>query len=255
MYIKIFIVIFYFFSNYVFARDAGQTEITTEEGIEVYQKEKYYLLKKNVIINSDNFNLTADNVKAYFEKDLYDIVDIHSKGKVVLISNKGIEAKGDKIDFNIKNENILIEGKNSFLNNKNFEMKSDELIKVDNISGKFKLTGINSQITTSDTIIIGHSIDGNYINIDGENVVQKLHVEDKTQVNIKTDKLNMFSLKADFDRENDIIELFDNVKIFKGEELITGDYARINTIDDSYSITSNKTKKVTAILKRTDTDE
>ena len=33
------------------ARDVGQTEITTEDGIEVFQDEKYYLLKKNVEIH------------------------------------------------------------------------------------------------------------------------------------------------------------------------------------------------------------
>ena len=174
------------------------------------------------------------------------------EGDVVLISSKGVEAKGKKIDFNIKNEDIYIEGENSFLNNKDFEMKSNQSIKVNNLTGKFKLIGLNSQITTSDTIIIGSIIDGIYINVNGENVVQTLHAEDKTQVNIKTKTLNMFSKKADFDRENDIIELFENVKIFREEELITGDYARINTVDESYYVTSNTTKKVKVLLKRKD---
>ena len=39
-----FLIIFLSFST--MGREAGQTEITTEEGIEVFQKEKYYLLKK-----------------------------------------------------------------------------------------------------------------------------------------------------------------------------------------------------------------
>ena len=61
-------------------REAGQTEITTEEGIEVFQKEKYYLLKKNVKITSDQFELNADLVKAYFDEGLYDIEKIYSNG-------------------------------------------------------------------------------------------------------------------------------------------------------------------------------
>ena len=249
---KKLLIILCLFTNLVAARDIGQTEITTEEGIEVYQKEKYYLLKKNVEIQSDNFSLKAQKVKAFFEKDLYDIVDIHSEGDVVLISNKGVEAKGKKIDFNIKNEDIYIEGEKSFLNNKDFEMKSNQSIEVNNLTGKFKLIGVNSQITTSDTIIIGSIIDGKYSNVNGENIVQTLHAEDKTQVNIKTKTLNMFSKKADFDRENDIIELFEKVKIFREGELITGDYARINTVDESYYVTSNTTKKVKVLLKRKD---
>ena len=62
----------------------GQTEITTDEGIEVFQKEKYYLLKKNVKIISDEFELKADLVKAFFDEDLYDIGEIYSNGNVIL---------------------------------------------------------------------------------------------------------------------------------------------------------------------------
>ena len=46
--IKLLIIIL-FLSSSILSREVGQTEITTEEGIEVFQKEKYYLLKKNVI--------------------------------------------------------------------------------------------------------------------------------------------------------------------------------------------------------------
>ena len=99
-----------FFVNPLESREVGQTEITTEEGIEVYQKEKYYLLKKNVIIESDRFSLSAQKVKAFFEKDLYDITDIYSEVDVYLKSPRGLEASGEKIDFNAKKEDIYIEG-------------------------------------------------------------------------------------------------------------------------------------------------
>ena len=78
------LIIFCLFTTILNARETGQTEITTEGGIEVYQKEKYYILKENVVIKSDNFNLKADLVKAFFDKDLYDITNIHSKGNVIL---------------------------------------------------------------------------------------------------------------------------------------------------------------------------
>ena len=46
-YLSIFILIF-FYSVELISREAGQTEITAEDGVEVFQDEKYYLLKKNV---------------------------------------------------------------------------------------------------------------------------------------------------------------------------------------------------------------
>ena len=244
------LIIFCFFTTILSAREIGQTEITTEEGIEVYQKEKYYLLKKNVEIISDNFKLTADLVKAFFDKDLYDITNIQAEGNVILKSTKEIQAMGNKIDFNAKNENIHIEGKGSYLKNKTIIMKSDKLIEVNNDSGEFKLSGFNSEITTTNLLITGTKIDGNFINKKGENIVEKLKVEDNSQIFIKTETLEMYALKAEYDKKNNIIELFDNVKIFRNEELITGDYAKINTLDESYKITSKKTKKVKVLLKK-----
>ena len=56
------------FSNSGISKGIGETEITTEDGIEVFQEEKYYLLKKNVEISSDELELKGDNVKIFFEK-------------------------------------------------------------------------------------------------------------------------------------------------------------------------------------------
>ena len=244
------LIICFFVTSLLDAREIGQTEITTDEGIEVYQKEKYYLLKKNVDIKSDNFNLKANQVKAFFDKDLYDIISIYSEGNVILESMQGIKATGSKINFNTINENINITGEKSYLSNKKIIMKSDGLIEVKNNSGEFNLFGINSKIKTTDLEIIGTKIEGNYIFINGENVVEKLKVEDKTQIYIKTETLDMYSLKAEYDKKNNIIELFENVRIFRGEELITGDYAIINTLDETYKITSNKSKKVKILLNK-----
>ena len=42
----IFFLIVLLNNTYAFSRNIGETEITTEDGIEVFQEEKYYLLKK-----------------------------------------------------------------------------------------------------------------------------------------------------------------------------------------------------------------
>ena len=248
---KIIIIFYFLFSSILQARELGQTEITTEEGIEVYQKEKYYLLKKNVEIESDNFKLTAQIVKAYFDKDLYDIVEIYSQENVVLESNRGLKVLGNEVDFNVKNETINVRGKNSFLQNTEITMTSDEFIALNNTSGEFKLYGLNSKLITNEMKISGEDIKGKYINIEGENLIERLNVQDSNQVNIKTENSNMFAKKAEYNKQENIIELFENVKIIRDNELITGDYAKINTLDESYKITSNKTKKVKVLLKKT----
>ena len=241
-----------FFSFNSNARETGQTEITAEEGIEVFQNEKYYLLKKDVDIISDNFQLKADLVKAYFDKDLYDIIKIESEGNVKLKSKRGLVANGNIINFSTKEENISVYGKNSSLIYGNINMYSEEIIKVNNISGKFYLKGPKSELKTDSIQIFGNIIDGMYLNIEGVNEVQTLYVEDKTLANIITETMNMFALKGVYNKKDNIIELFDNVKVIRGEEIITGDYANIDTLNDSYKIKSKNKKKVKALIINTD---
>ena len=212
--IKILIFFFIlFFSLDQNSREIGQTEITTEEGIEVYQKEKYYLLKKNVQIDSDKFSLSAEKVTAHFEKDLYDITEVYSEGNVLLESSNGTTVKGQKVDYDVKNEKIYIQGKQSFLTNNDFTMKSNENIKINNFLGQFELNGLNSELITSQVEIIGEKILGNFSEINGENIIKKLNAKDNNQVYIKTSNMEMYALEAKYDYNTNIIELFSKVKM------------------------------------------
>ena len=246
------LIIFLFCSPSILSREVGQTEITTDEGIEVFQKEKYYLLKKNVSIISDNFELKADLVKAYFDKDLYDIYKIESETDVILKSSKGILAKGDKINFSTKNENITIKGNNSSLTYGNIYMFSQDLVKVDNLNGNFLIKGNGAELKTDSIHIFGSLIKGNFVTIDKLNEVEKLYVEDDKQANIKTENINMFAKKANYNKQDNIIELFENVKVIRGNEIITGDYANIDTLNESYKVKSNNdNKKVKVLISQT----
>ena len=65
----------------------------------------------------------------------------------------------------------------------------------------------------------------------------------------------MYALKAIYDKKNNIIELFDKVKVIRDKESIVGDYARINTLDESYKVTSNKSDKKVRVLLKEKEDE
>jgi len=251
---KIFLLLIFliFIVGNANSRNIGETEIITEEGIEVFQNEKYYLLKKNVIINSDQFNLTGDFVKIFFEKDLYDIVNLFAEGNVNLNSeNYGINGNGEKIKINVKSEEIEISGVNSSLILENTNMYSDGNIKVNNNDGSFFLYGKNSQLTTDNINIKGNKINGIFSNNSKEKEINELYVEDDKILNIKTDDLDMYSNRAVYNKKTSIIELFDNVKVIRGSEIITGDYGILDTTKNSYKVSSINSKKVKAIISNT----
>ena len=239
--------------NSALTRNIGETEITTDDGIEVFQEEKYYLLKKNVEILSDEFNLNGQIVKVYFEKDLYDIKKLIAKNSVNFISELyNIKGSGTNLEFNFKKEEILVYGNDSKLFLEKTEMSSDGKILVNNIDGSFYIHGNNSKLISDDIFIKGSKIDGEFSIINEKRDIANLVVEDDTQLNIKTDDIIMFSKKAIYDKESSIIELFEDVKINRGNEVITGDYGRLDTKNNSYKVSSNEKTKVKAIIMNSD---
>ncbi|MDC3016999.1 hypothetical protein OAZ90_00260 [Pelagibacteraceae bacterium] len=233
----------------VYARELGQTEITAEDGIEVYQDEKYYLLKKNVKIESDDLNLIGDTIKIYFDEDLYDIKKIDANGNVNIISKTNdINANGTKVVFYTNKEEIFIDGLGSKLTTKNITMISDGFINVKNLVGEFILNGTNSKITTENITIEGNLIEGFFNSESNLNDIKNIKVTDEKLAYVKSNDTEMYANLIKYNKETSLIELEDNVKIIDGSETITGDYAEINTETNSYKINSSNSKSVKVII-------
>ena len=249
---KIFINLFIIFliSTNVFSREKGETEITTEDGVEVYQNEKYYLLKKNVEIKSDSFNLSADDVKINFENSLYDITALDAKGNVNFNSFEfNLKGFGNILNFKVKNEELNIQGIGSELKTDTIEMFSDGSIKVNNVSGNFSLKGPNSKLINESIIIEAESIDGKFFNKDGVKQISILNVIDKKESYVKNNDTEMFAKKINFDHNSSLIELIDEVTIIRNDETISGDYGTLDTKNNSYKIKSNDQTKVKVIIQ------
>ena len=250
--IIIFFLIIFVNIKYASGRNIGETEITTDDGIEVFQEEKYYLLKKNVEIVSDEFELTGDLVKIYFERDLYDIKELIASTGVNFKSNTyNIEGKGETFKFNIQNEKINVNGEKSELFLETTKMFSDGSITVDNLAGSFFIQGSNSKLISDTIFITGTMINGILYNKNGTREISNLEVQDEDILSIITEDTEMFSKKAFYDKEKSIIELFDSVTIKRGGEIITGDYGVLDTSKNSYKVSSNNSNKVKVIISNT----
>ena len=251
---KIFLIIIIFlFSNLSFARNIGETQITTEEGIEVFQNEKYYLLKKNVKIESDNFTLYGDTIKIFFDKDLYDIQIIDAVGNVRLDSIEyNMKASGDYLLFKVIPEDIFIKGKDSVLITEDVEMYSDGEINVKNVNGNFLIKGPNSSLKAETLYIEGYDIDGIFQNTINGKEFKILNVNDEDIAYLKTEDTDMYANIVKYSKESAIIRLENNVKIIRDGETITGDYGTLNTNNNSYKVKSKDSKKVKVIILETD---
>ena len=249
---KIFLklVIIFLISFNLYSREIGETEITTEDGIEVFQNEKFYLLKKNVNIESDNFTLSADDVKINFDKNLYDITNLYAEGNVSFISNEfEMSGNGKILNFKVKTEKLKVQGEQSELITKDVKMFSDGIIEVNNLNGDFSLKGSNSKLINENIIIEAYSIDGNFVDNNNIKEITFLEVYDEKISYIKNNDTEMYAKTINFNHDTSIIELIDNVTIIRDEEKITGDYGTLDTMNNSYKIKSKNTNKVKAIIQ------
>tara|TARA_Y200000002_G_C22664067_1_gene657153 strand:+ start:601 stop:1362 length:762 start_codon:yes stop_codon:yes gene_type:complete len=244
------IILILLFSVNIFAREEGQTEITTEDGIEVFQNEKFYLLKKNVNIKSDNFILDADNVKIEFDTNLYDIIKLDAEGNVKFDSVEfKVNGSGETLTFLVKTEELKIEGTGSELSTEEVNMFSDGYVEINNQNGKFSLKGLNSKLINETIFIEAESIDGIFSSNEINKEIIFLDVIDKNISYIKNNDTEMFAKKINFNENTSLIELIDNVTIIRDGEKITGDYGTLDTTNNSYKIKSNKKSKVKVIIK------
>ncbi len=244
------IIIIFLISIILNAREIGETEITTEDGIEVFQNEKFYLLKQNVKIVSDNFTLSADEVKINFDKSLYDIIELDAYGNVDFKSDEfEINGNGNFLNFKVKIEKIKVEGEGSQLITSDVKMFSDGFIEVSNLNGDFLLKGTNSKLVNETIIIKAESINGNFSENANEKEITYLEVIDKNISYVKNNDTEMYAKKINFDYDTSIIELIDDVIIIRNEEKITGDYGTLDTKSNSYKIKSNNQNKVKVIIQ------
>ena len=244
------IIIIFLISITINAKEIGETEITTEDGIEVFQNEKFYLLKKNVKIHSDNFILSADEVKINFDKSLYDITELDAYGSVDFKSDAfKISGNGNFLNFKVNIEKIKVEGEGSQLITSDVKMFSDGFIEVSNLNGDFLLKGKNSKLVNENIIIKAESINGNFSENTNEKEITYLEVIDKNISYVKNNDTEMYAKKINFDNDTSIIELIDDVIIIRNEEKITGDYGTLDTRNNSYKIKSNNQNKVKVIIQ------
>ena len=244
------IVILLLFSINLVARETGETEITTEDGIEVFQNEKYYLLKKNVTILSDNFFLKADDVKVNFDKNLYDITQLSAKGNVNFESNLyNMKGNSKFLEFQVKIEKLRLEGDGSELITKDVKMISDGIIEVNNLSGDFSLNGLNSKLSNENILIVGNSINGIFSDTLEKREINFLKVFDEKISYIKNKDTEMYAKTINFKSDKSIIELLENVTIIRNDEKITGDYGTLDTKNNSYKVKSSNKSKVKVIIQ------
>ena len=146
----------------------------------------------------------------------------------------------------------LIFGLNSELLTNDTNMYSDGEIKVKNLSGEFYIFGPNSKLSSQNIFIDGDKIEGSFETLGDTKDIIILDVVDNEIAYIKNEDTEMYGRSINYNKENSLIIIEENVKIIRDGESITGDYGTLDTKNNSYKVKSKNSKKVKVIILNTD---
>ena len=205
-------------------------EIFAEEGIEWDQNKKKYIASGKAVAKKGLLTVKSDKLEAaYVEKkdSENEITRLIAKGNV-FIKNDITEIVGGKNAlYDLKKEYFLVQGKNLKLTSNDDELTANSKIEFWKIKNIAVATGNakaykEKKYTISADKLIWHLIEtknGDY------EVIKILAYEN---VILKTNNEIAYSNKALYNKTDEICKLFGNVKLNKGENFLTGEYAEMN---------------------------
>ena len=121
-----------------------------------------------------------------------------------------------------------------------FGIEGDEIIyEID--SGFFSIKG-NGMFNNGKLIVKSAEIKGEIKELINKTYVNNVEAKDKNRVYIENQSMKSYSKSAVYNYDDDLLELFDEVKIMKDKEVTIGDYASINMTTNDYSIKSINNK-------------
>ena len=239
------LILFVFFSNnsigqqvFTGSNSDSPIEISAEDGIEWHKNKKKYIARGNAKASKADLLVTSNTLEAIYEdnNDTESEITVLKATGNVFIKNQKAEIQGGKIArYNLKKEYFIVNGKKLELVSNEDRLTSNSKIefwKNENIAiatGKAKAYKNDKYSIFADKLV-WHLIDDKEINNKGKESqeYQIKRILAYKNVIIETNNEIAYSDKALYNELSGICKLFGKVKLKKGENFLTGEYAEMN---------------------------
>lgn len=242
-------------------------EIYAEEGIEWHKNEKKYIANGNAKAMQEDFVVTSDLIEAFYadgDDSGTRITILKARGNVK-IRNKSAHISGGKIAiFDVKKDYFKITGDNLALVSQDDKLnakKKIEFWRKENIAiATGQAVAKKEQKYTLRAHRLAWYLDKDNNSNDDNFKIRK--IIGFKNVEIENDNEIAFSDKALYNSLKDECKLFGNVKIKRGENYLSGDYAVINMktgvsklLPQKKSGINRTEERVRALIKKDKNDE
>ena len=213
-------------------------EIFAEDGIEWHKNKKKYIARGNAKANKADLLVTSDVLEAIYEDDNdteSEITILKASGNVFIKNQKAQILGGNIATYNLKKEYFIVNGRKLELISNEDRLTSNSTIefwKNENIAiatGKAKAYKNNKYSIFADKLV-WHLIDEkeNDNKSKGNQGYQIKKILAYKNVIIETNNEIAYSNKALYNELSGICKLFGKVKLKKGDNFLTGEYAEMN---------------------------
>ena len=235
-------------------------EITADNGIEWHKNEKKYIATGNAKAKQGDLIVTSDRLEAYYKdsgKDEENIDVIKAIGNVKIKNKNAVIEGGKNASYFLEKEYFIINGKNIKLKsreNRLFANKKIEFWRLENIA---VATG-NAIAKKKNEYTIRANRLAWYLEIIGQEKDYKIKkIIGFKNVKIESENEIAFSDKALYNNVTELCKLFGNVKLKRGNNFLTGDYAEVNLksgisklLPNPANSMSKTEKKVKALISK-----
>ena len=239
-------------------------EITAENGIEWHKNEKKYIATGNARAKQGDLTVTSDRLEAYYknsDKGEENIDIIKAIGNVKIKNKNAFIEGGKNASYFLGKEYFIINGENIKLKSKENKLYANKKIEFWRLENIAVATG-NAVAKKKNEYTISANRLAWYLEIIGKEKDYKIKkIIGFKNVKIVSENEIAFSDKALYNDNTELCKLFGNVKLKRGNNFLTGDYAEVNLKSGISKLLPNPTnfmskteRKVKALISKDKND-
>lgn len=212
--LKIFAVLFLFtFTPTVFAEDI---ELSADNGLEWNQKEQQIIMKENATAKTNEYELRADNIVAYYKEPNKKIYKVTATDNVN-VKSKEETITTDKLDYDINNEIIHLTANENPTTLKN---KDSEIVAKDTVvyyKAKNYATAKNAKIINTGRTLFADNIRVEFIRT--KNTANELkQILANGNIKLIDGEEELYGDTAEYNPKNGFATISGNVYFKKGSQ-------------------------------------
>lgn len=239
-------------------------EIFADNGIEWHKNKKKYVALGNTKALQEDLEVTSDKMEAYYKTSSQNQDKIHTLkalGNVVIKNKNAVIKGGNSASYALDKGYFMVVGRNLVLTSKDDNLSADEKIEFWQSENIAIATG-NAVAKKNFKYTMKAKKLAWYLdpeNNTGEYKIKK--IIGFNNVELQSENEIAFSDKALYNNITEICKLFGNVKLRRGNNFLTGDYAEVNLktgisklLPNPINRDSQTEKKVKALISKKNND-